>query len=709
MDKRFVHSELEPQIYQFWEQNNLFKASVNAKKKPFTIILPPPNANAELHAGHAMFVYEDIMIRYNKLMGNEALWLPGFDHAGFETQFVFEKHLKKQGKSRFDYDRDTLYQMIWDFVQENKPKMRNQLKRMGFALDWSREKFTIDPDVITVVYKTFKKLFDDGLLYRKQRLVNYCTVCGTSFSDLEVDYEEKTTNLWYIKYPLKEDATKFITVATTRPETMLGDVAVAVSPKDKRYKDMVGKTVILPIVGREIPVIADDMVDPKFGTGAVKITPAHDENDWQVAQRHNLPLIQVVGFNGRMTEEAGTYSGMKTKVAREEIVKQLEENGALEQIKEYNHRVGVCYKSGTIIEPLPLEQWFINIRPLAEKAITLIESDKVTFYPKKYKKQAIQILENYHDWNISRQIVWGIRIPAFQHVKTKEWIVETDPEKQKQLIATGEYKQDEDTFDTWFSSGQWPFATLQTTGNNDDYDYFYPTSVMETGHDILRAWVARMMMLGFYMTGKEPFQHVFLHGMVRDKHGQKMSKSKGNVVNPIELMDKHGTDALRAALIFGTKDGGDTNISEEKVIGMRNFGNKIWNIGRFIWMGENPSPDTPVFEKPERSADAPAVTDVLKELSKEYKALEKTYHKHMQKDQYSMAFDESYHFMWHRFADYYIEALKDEMRAGNADVLKALKEVYFGVLVMLHPYIPFVTEAVWQVFHGKETSIMRRD
>lgn len=712
MEKRFIHTEVEEKIYTFWEQSGSFTAKIDKKKKPFTIILPPPNANADLHVGHAMFVYEDIMIRYNKLAGREVLWLPGFDHAGFETQFVFEKHLKKQKKSRFEYDRETLYKMIWDFVEANKPVMRNQLKRLGFALDWTKEQYTIDPKIVDTVYTTFKKLFADGMLYRKQRLVNYCTRCGTSFSDLEVDYQEKTTKLWYLKYPLKEDPSKSITVATTRPETMLGDVAVAVNPKDARYKDMVGKMLILPIMNREIPVVADEMVDATFGTGVVKITPAHDENDWAVAERHNLPIIQVVGFNGRMTEEAGAYAGMKTAVAREEILKELTERNVLEKEKEYTHRVGVCYKSGDIIEPLPLEQWFINIKPLAKKAMERIEKDEITFYPKKYKKQALQILNNYHDWNISRQIVWGIRIPAFRNIKTGDWLVETDPKAQKSLLERGEYEQDQDTFDTWFSSGQWPFATLEALGTDENgesyFNYFYPTTVMETGHDILRAWVARMIMLGDYMRGDVPFTHVFLHGMVRDKHGQKMSKSKGNVVNPVEFMDKYGTDALRAALIFGTKDGGDTNISEDKTKAMRNFGNKIWNIGRFIWMGENPSEQGEYSAVQSENPDPKTTQAIRLELKKEFSVLQKSYHKYMKKDQFSKAFDETYHFLWHRFADYYIEALKGEMRSGSKDVIAELKEVYVAILVMLHPFMPFVTEAVWKVFYGEESSILKQ-
>ncbi|MFW5703625.1 MAG: valine--tRNA ligase [Patescibacteria group bacterium] len=704
MDKRFDHTQVEEKIYSRWEQTGCFQASINPEKQPFTIILPPPNANADLHAGHAMFVYEDVMIRYQKLQGKEVLWLPGFDHAGFETQFVFEKHLKKQKKSRFDYDRETLYQMIWDFVEENKPKMRSQLKRLGFALDWSKEQFTIDPEIVALTYKTFKRLFDEGRLYRKERLVNYCTRCGTSFSDLEVDYQEQESKLWYIRYPLEgtdSGEKSSITVATTRPETMLGDTAVAVHPDDERYARFIGKKVRLPLINREIPIIADEMVDPKFGTGAVKITPAHDDNDWQVAQRHKLPLIQVIGYDGRLTSAAAQFAGLKVKPAREAIVSALQENGMLEKEKKHVHRVGICYKSGDVIEPLPLEQWFIDIKPLAQKAKNLIQDNKVRFYPKKYKRQAIQILENYHDWNISRQIVWGIRIPAFQKVDTGEWVVEIDPEKQRQMVADGSYVQDTDTFDTWFSSGQWPFATLQNLGTDEEgrsyFDYFYPSSIMETGHDILRAWVARMIMLGEYMTEKEPFQEVFLHGMVRDKHGQKMSKSKGNVINPVEFLDKYGADALRAALLFGTKDGGDTNISEEKVRGMRNFGNKIWNMGRFLWMNQE--------DKSASSDLGDDVRQILQELSEEYSSIEKEYHKNMRSHAYSKGFDLCYHFLWHRFADHYIEALKEEMRAGNTEVLENLKRVYFSMLVLLHPFMPFVTEAVWKVFHGEESSI----
>lgn len=693
MEKRFDYAKLEPQLYSFWEQNGFFTAKPDSKKKPFSIILPPPNANANLHLGHAMYVYEDIMIRYHKIMGYEVLWLPGADHAGFETQFVYEKQLAKEGKSRFDFDRETLFQNIWDFVMQNRGTMENQLRRLGFALDWSKKKFTMDEDIVAIVYRTFKKLFDDGLIYRANRLVNYCTKDGTSFSDLEVISKEAEGTLYYITFPIKGGGK--VTIATTRPETMLGDVGVMVNPKDKRYQDIIGKEVELPLTDRLIPIIADEYVDMKFGTGAVKITPAHDFNDFEIAKKHNLTYPPVIGFNGKM-QNTGIVDGMRVKAAREEVVRLLTEKGLLEKTTPHAMVQKTCYKCGTVLEPLPLEQWYVKVRPLADAAIELIKKKKTVILPKRFEPIAVQWLTDFHDWNISRQTVWGIRIPAFKN-KAGEWLVEPDKAKHAELVAQG-YTQDDDTFDTWFSSGQWPFATLETLGR-DIADYFYPTSVMETGYDILPWWVVRMMMLGKYITGDEPFQKVYLHGMVRDKHGTKMSKSKGNVINPLELVDKFGADALRAALVFGTKEGGDTNMSEEKTIAMRNFANKIWNIGRFIWMGENGEP-----QQLEGAVDAKK--DTLAELEKEAKEHEKNYHKYMKASQFAKAFDETYHFLWHRFADFYIEALKDNIRTGDKEALQQLKQVYFQSLVQLHPFIPFITEAVWQVFHGEGTSIM---
>ncbi|MEX1052516.1 MAG: class I tRNA ligase family protein, partial [Patescibacteria group bacterium] len=698
MDKIFDHSKLEDKIYAFWENKEIFKAKVDSKKKPFSIILPPPNANGRLHMGHAMFVYEDLMIRFNKMNGMETLWLPGFDHAGIETQFVFEKQLKKKGKSRFDYQRDDLYKAIFEFTQENMPNIKSQLRRLGFALDWSREKFTMDEDIVNIVYETFKKLYDKDLLYRDKKLVNYCIKDGTSFSDLEVEDKEIVGKLYFVKFPLEVGG--FITVATTRPETILGDAAVAVNPKDKKYKDLIGKLVILPITNRKVPIIADDMVDMKFGTGAVKITPSHDFEDFETAKRHGIKFPAVIGFDGKIIGTNTEFDNLRIFSARERIIKKLNDMGLIEKVKDHTMVQKICYKCGSVLEPLPLKQWFIRTKPLVKNALKLIEDNKIDIKPKRFKKTLVQILENFIDWNISRQIVWGIRIPAwkctfpesnkkmgfhedvvpqvfkgktktyrirdhklkvgdkvafenshkheifgygsitnirkvvigdidlqdkthfavydsyedlikafkkhspqeditkktnaflyeyaFEDIKDSglgcgKWIVDIKKPAICTNCGSSNLIQDTDTFDTWFSSSQWPFATLKTQGK-DFYNYFYPTTVMETGYEILRAWVARMIMLGFFVTEKQQFNTIYLHGMVRDGKGQKMSKSKGNVIDPLEKIDKYGADAVRASLIFNTKEGADISLSDAKIQGMRNFANKVWNIGRFIHM-----------------------------------------------------------------------------------------------------------------------------
>lgn len=704
MNKAYTPSEWEQKLYKFWEEKGLFSASADSEKEPFSIILPPPNANANLHVGHAMYVYEDIMIRYNKLLGKETLWLPGADHAGFETQYVFEKYLAKKDQSRFDFDRETLFKMIWDFVMENRGTMENQLRRLGFALDWEKMKFTMDEDIVKIVHHTFKRMFDDGLVYRDYRLVNYCVKDGTSFSDLEVEYKDAVSPLYYLKYGPFE-------LATVRPETKFGDTAVAVHPDDERYQKWIDKEIEVEGLNGpfKIKVVADEMVDPKFGTGAVKITPAHDFNDYEVAKRHNLPFKQVIGFDGRLNELTGPYKGLKIKAAREKVVEDLKAKGLLVRVDEnYQNRIATCYKCGTVLEPLPKEQWFIKVRPLADKAIEAVEKGEIKIYPTRFKKIMIDWLNKFHDWNISRQIVWGIRIPAYQcksksrSVDKSEWFVsETKPEKC-QICGECEFEQDTDTFDTWFSSSQWPFVTLMTQKNGEDmYKKFYPTSVMETGYDILPAWVVRMAMVGIYATGKVPFKSIFLHGMVRDRKGQKMSKSKGNVVNPMDMVDKYGADALRATLIFQSKEGGDVAFTEDKIIGMRNFANKLWNVGRFLEL-----------LKSEQTADGNKKTPkLLKELEEEFATAQKTYHKNMKGSKFSQAFNDLYEFLWHRLADFYIEELKEEVRSGNIEVFQTVQRVYKGILLMLHPYMPFVTEAIWSSFQdedgdGKTTSIL---
>ncbi|NTU46224.1 valine--tRNA ligase [Candidatus Roizmanbacteria bacterium] len=696
MEKAFIPAEHEQSIYASWETAGLFEAQADSKKEPFCIVLPPPNANGKLHVGHAMYVYEDILIRFNKMKGKETLWVAGADHAGFETQFVFEKYLQKQGKSRFDYTREELYQAIWDFVMENKGSMEDQCRRLGFALDWSKKKFTLDPEIVKVVYKTFKQLFDEGLVYRSERLVNYCTKCGTSFSDLEVSDKEIEGLLYYVNFPLEEGG--FITVATTRPETILGDAAIMVHPKDKRFKQLIGKMALVPLSNRKIPVIGDEYVDMKFGTGAVKVTPFHDFNDFEVAKRHNLSQPAILGFDGKL-KNTGFIDGLRVKAGREQMVKLLEEAGLLVKTVPHKMVLKVCYKCGTTLEPLPLEQWYVKVRPLADAAIARVESGEVTIYPKRFKKILLMWLKNFHDWNISRQIVWGIRIPAYYCQSQHQWFASEETPTSCTICGKQDYRQDEDTFDTWFSSAQWPFATLQTMDKDQShFNYFYPTSVMETGWDILPWWVARMLFIGNYATGSVPFQTIFLHGMVRDKHGLKMSKSKGNVINPIEMVDVYGADALRAALVFGVKEGNDASLSEEKIKGMRNFANKIWNIGRFLEMNSAVIATTEELSKEQQA--------IIKELEKELKELKKKYLKYMATYRFSKAIEELHQFVWHRFADYYVEQLKEPLKNGNITVLDTLKKGYFESLKMLHPFIPFVTEAVWRVFQGKDKTLL---
>lgn len=687
MDKNYNHKEVEDKIYKQWEENNYFKPEINPKGKPYSIILPPPNANAPLHFGHAMYVIEDILVRFHRMMGESVLWLPGADHAGFETQFVFEKKLQEQGKSRFDYSREELYQKIWDFVQDNRPVMEDQLKRLGFSLDWSRKKFTLDEKIIEVVYKTFKNLYDDGLVYRAERLVNYCTYDGTSFSDLEVVYEEKQNPLYYIKYgPL--------VLATTRPETKFGDTAIAVHPDDARYKEYVGKELdIETVLGKaKIKVIADKMVDPQFGTGVVKITPAHDFNDFEVSKRHNLPMIQVIGFDGKMNEKAGKFEGMYVKQARKSVVEQMQEKGLIEKIDEnYKHRIGLCYKCKNPIEPLPLEQWFINTEPLAKPAIEAVKQGKIKIYPKNMETLYFQFLEGIHDWNISRQIVWGIRIPAWQCKDCKQWVVTEGKTPEKCLKCKSiNLIQDEDAFDTWFSSGQWPYATLKTT-QKEDYDKFYPTTVMETGYDILRFWVARMVMLGIYETKQIPFKNIVLHGLVNDPLGKKMSKSKGNAVNPIELVDQYGADAVRFALVYGTALGNDQSLSYPKLEAMRKFMNKLWNIARFIELQSKKMGKPYLNIKAQISRDVKNIKDW--EIIDQTSQITKETTRLLDKYDFNHAAQNLYEFIWHQFADIYIEDVKNRIDENSYSVLTSQ---FLTFLKLLHPFMPFVTEEIYQ-------------
>jgi len=738
MESKFTPSIVEEKIYRFWEKNKFFR---NKKGKPYTILMPPPNANASLHAGHGMYTVDDVLTRWKIINGFDALWVPGRDHAGFETQYVYEKQLAKQDKSRMDFDRQTLYDNIFEFVKKNSDLIFNQFKRLGFAADWSRAVFTLDKHVIDYVYETFKKMHADKYIYRSDYIVNYCVHDGTSLSELEVKYIERVDPLYYIKYG------PFV-LATVRPETKFGDTAVAVNPKDKRYKKWVGKEIeVEGLLGKfKLKVIADDYVDPKFGTGMVKITPAHDPNDFLVGKRHGLEIKQAIDLSGRLTKLTGPYAGMKIKAAREKVVEDLKKKGLIEKVDEnYTHSVTVCYKCGRDLEPMIIPNWFIKVTDLKKPVIFAIENNEIKFHPAKYKKQILDWLKVMHDWPISRQIAWGIRIPVWYSLSDNPKLHITfldengeiksgtasdlmkkynfsEIEKGLQKLTAskdavykissskpaGDCLQETDTFDTWFSSSQWPLVTLK----KEEYETRYPTDLLGTLSDILPFWVSRMIMFSLYRKQEIPFKNVYLWSMVADTKGQKMSKSKGNVIDPIELIDKYGADALRASLLFGTAQGGKVILSEDKVRGMRNFANKVWNIGRFIEMNRQiPNPKSPARRRYASSVAGGQIPkdkkNILKELEKESKEEKRKYQTQMRNCRFSKAFDLVYHFLWHRFADYYLEELKQEVLNGNIEVREYLQQVYFENLILLHPFMPFVTEAVWRIFQGENSSILK--
>lgn len=688
MDKVYNHKDVEEKLYKEWEEKGYFKPEVNPQGKPYCIILPPPNANGALHFGHAMFVVEDILIRYRRMQGFAALWLPGTDHAGIETQFVFEKKLKLEGKSRLDFNQETLYKMIYEYVNEHRGGIQNQLRKLGFSLDWSREKYTLDPDIVKLVHKTFKNMYDEGLAYRDYRLVNYCTRDGTSFSDLEVVHKEQKDPLYYIKYG------PFV-LATVRPETKFGDTALAVNPNDKRYQQWIGKEVEAEgLLGKfKIKVIADDVIDPEFGTGVAKVTPSIDMKDFEIGKRHNLELKMIVGLDGKLTDIAGPYAGMYVKEARKKVAEDLTQKGLMDHIDEtYVHTISACYKCKNILEPLPLEQWFVKVKPLAEKATEVVKKGEVKISPKSFENHYFQWLENLRDWNISRQIVWGIRIPAWKNKETGEWQV-TSGEAPK-----GEaWQQDTDTFDTWFSSAQWPFVTLMTT-KSGDFEKFYPTSVMETGYDLLRAWVSRMIMMGLYRAKKVPFRDVLFHGLVNDPYGKKMSKSRGNVVNPLELVDQYGADAIRFALMYGNATGNDQSLSYPKLDAARKFTNKLWNIGRFIEMKKVISDKRKEISIKELKTIAKNEND--KAMIEEVEKLVREITKDIENYNFNFAAEKLYDFIWHEFADKYIEDVKGRIDSDSSIVLNTL---YIILLQLLHPFMPFVTEEIYKRLGGKDS------
>ena len=724
VDKKYDHKTQEPEIEKKWEDSGVFVGKIDPDKKPFTIVLPPPNANGKLHTGHVlMLAVEDILIRWKKMQGYSTLWLPGTDHAGFETQVVFERFLKNQGKSRFDYDRDSLYKEIWDFVEANKGVIENQMKRMGPGLDWTRYTYTLDESVVKIVYSTFRKMLSEGLVYRDDYIVNFCPKCGTTFADLEIRHKDKISSLYYIKYgPL--------IVATTRPETKFGDVALAVNPNDERYKKYVGKKIEYfdPLGKFSIPVIADSYVDMSFGTGVLKITPAHDKNDYEIGVKHKLPVISVIGIDGKMNEKAGKYCGMDVSEARKAVVKDLEEMGMIEKIDEnYNNSVAVCYKGGHEIEPTVFPNWFVKVDSLKKPALDAVLNGDVRIFPKWRQITYTKWMEEMRDWPISRQIVWGIRIPVWYDVDEnpdiqvtfldadgnriagkigdllRDYSFEEIKKGLQSLIAPKDARfhiqpdgerllQETDTFDTWFSSGHWPLATLRYP-DSEDFKYFYPTSVMETGWEIIRFWVSRMMMFGIYLTGQPPFKDVYLHGLVRALDGKKMSKSLGNVIDPLDYIDEYGADALRMGLISGTANGRDFAFPRDKVIAYRNFANKLWNMARFmiIMMENNPEKDFYFDETLNIS-----LNDFDKEMLEKMKTLISSVTASLERYRFADAAEMVYQFMWHEIADKYIEYVKDLEGDQKTVSLSVLRYIFVKGLILLHPLMPFVTEAIWK-------------
>ena len=680
----------EKDIYDLWESSEAFMPK--AGKGYFSLVAPPPNANARLHIGYGLtMALEDIAVRYHRLKGEKTLFIPGADHAGFETWVVYEKKLAAEGKTRFDFTREELYKQIWDFVAANRASFEEQFRSLGASVDWSHFTFTLDEKVVKLAHKTFKKMWDGGLVYRGERIVNFCTFHGTGFADVEVQYKETKGNLWHIRYPLT-DGSGEIVVATTRPETMLGDTAVAVHPKDQRHKSMVGKTVKLPLTNREIPIIADKFVEKEFGTGAVKITPAHDPTDFDAAQRHDLPMITVISHEGKMTHEVPpAYRSLPVKEARQKVVADLEKQGFLVKTEDYTHSVGHCYKCGTVIEPLLKEQWFVDMKPLAAPAIKALNDNKIIFYPQSKKDQLVNYLEGLKDWNISRQIAWGIPIPAFQNLEDPDdWIFSEQTDKETVQIKNKTYRRDPDVFDTWFSSSSWPYVTLDYP-DGSDFKQFYPLSLMETGGEILYPWVSRMLMLSLYMTGEVPFKAVYIHGYVMAEDGSKMSKSVGNVIDLNEVIDRYGSDALRMGVVASRVPAVNRGYDHRKVEDARNFANKLWNMARFIEdkLGDELKIGEP---KPQSQADH----WILNKLSRATQNISDD----LDNYRFAEAYERLYHLLWNDFADWYIEASKV---AINPSVLAYGLET---ILKLMHPFAPFVTETVWQTLKWDENSLL---
>ena len=719
LEGKFEPKSFEDEIYQKWDEKGYFKPSDDKNKKPYTIVIPPPNITGKLHMGHALDeTLQDILIRYKRMQGYNALWIPGTDHAAIATEAKIVEKLKKEGITKEDLGREGFLEKAWEWKEEYGGTILNQLRKLGCSCDWSRERFTMDEGLTNAVKHVFVELYNKGLIYKGKRMINWCPYCNTSISDAEVEYEEEPTHLWYIKYPIKGEDRRYVIVATTRPETMLGDTGVAVHPNDEKYKDLVGKTVILPIMNKEIPIVADEFVETEFGTGAVKLTPAHDPNDYQAAIKHNLEIIEVFDENFKMGELVSEYQGMNLLEAREKIVERLEKEGYLVKIEDYTHNVGKCYRCHHTIEPHISEQWFVKMKPLAKPAIDAVRSEEVRFIPERYEKTYFNWMENIQDWCISRQLWWGHRIPAYYCQDCGEIIVAEEEPHTCSKCGSHNLRQDEDTLDTWFSSALWPFSTLGWPEETEDFKYFYPTATLVTGYDIIFFWVARMIFSGLEHTGKPPFKDIFIHGIVRDSQGRKMSKSLGNGIDPLEIIDKYGTDALRFSLILGISPGNDIRYMPEKLEQASNFANKVWNAAKFV---------------SSNLADEEKVREFCYEVFEKNKAYNPEYFRledkwilnkfdklvvevtnNLENYDLGIALDKIYSFIWNEFCDWYIEMVKPRIysddEAVKVPVSYVLNHILGSSLKLLHPFMPFMTEKIYShlIVFGTEDLIVAK-
>ena len=708
LPKVYDPGTVEKRIYEMWQSHGCFKGVIDPDKKPFSIVMPPPNVTGQLHMGHALdSTLQDILTRYKRMQGYAALWLPGTDHAGIATQIKVEEELRvKEGLTRYDLGREKFLERVWEWKNKYGDRIVEQQKVLGASCDWDRSAFTMDSTRAKSVRETFCELYEKGLIYKGSRIINWCPKCRTALSDAEVEYKDMPGSFWHIRYPIEDSDEEFI-IATTRPETMLGDSGVAVHPDDERYKHLVGKNAILPLVGRKLPIVADEYVELGFGTGAVKMTPCHDPNDYEVGLRHNLEQILCIDEDAKIIN-GGKYNGMDRYEARKAIVADLEEQGYLVKVEPYNHNVGCCYRCGTVVEPLTSPQWFVKMKPLAEAAIEVVKDGRIKFVPERFTKTYMNWMENVHDWCISRQLWWGHRIPAYYCDNCGEMVVAAEAPTVCPKCGKNHFTQDPDTLDTWFSSALWPFSTLGWPEKTPELDYFYPNDVLVTGYDIIFFWVIRMIFSGYEQMGKAPFKTVLFHGLVRDDQGRKMSKSLGNGIDPLEVIDKYGADALRLTLITGNAPGNDMRFYWERVENSRNFANKVWNASRFIMMNLDGFHD----EKPEVSAFSTVDHWILSRINTVIREVTEA----MDKFELGIAVQKVYDFIWDEFCDWYIELVKPRIYnkdAENAEAVASrnaalwtLKHVLSDALKLLHPYMPFITEEIFLSLHPEEESIM---